>query len=486
MAENRVSPEDSVAIEEFWDDLLAFIEDGRVIPIVGTELHTVMVGEREVPLYRALAERLLAKYELRAAYTNAPESTEESAVMLRPHLELNDAVIALSRRGRRIADLYRPINDLLRDLLGPQPAVPAALSELAGIQSFHLFVTISIDNLLVRALDQTRFGGTALTERITYSPNLPGEQVHDIPERMPTNYCSVFHLFGHASSSPFYAIDDEDILEFVYNLQAERGNLPARMLAELRGSHLLIIGCNFADWLSRFFIRLSNQTRLSGDRPTKEFLVGDAASHDRSLTLFLERFSHNTRVYPGEARTFVTGLAERWAERHPPAAPITSSSSAVGPLTTRKGEIFISYSRTDLAAAKTLCSELEAIGAGVIWFDQSVVYPGDEWERQITAAIKRCDLFLPLMSANTEARTDGYFHAEWNEAVKRKKEILGRTFIVPVVLDPLYDGNADNYKLIPDQFRDLHFGHAPGGHMSEDFRQTLVEAVRELRRRRSA
>ena len=44
--------------EELWEDLLAFIEGGRVIPVVGGELLTVEVGGTPIPLYRVVAERL--------------------------------------------------------------------------------------------------------------------------------------------------------------------------------------------------------------------------------------------------------------------------------------------------------------------------------------------------------------------------------------------------------------------------------------------
>ena len=29
--------------EEFWDDLLAFIEEGRVVPVIGPELHVTVI-----------------------------------------------------------------------------------------------------------------------------------------------------------------------------------------------------------------------------------------------------------------------------------------------------------------------------------------------------------------------------------------------------------------------------------------------------------
>jgi hypothetical protein len=294
----------------------------------------------------------------------------------------------------------------------------------------------------------------------------------------------VFHLFGRASPSPFYAINDEDVLEFIYSLQAGQGGRPERMLAELRRSHLLLIGCNFADWLSRFFIRLSNQIRLSGDRPKKEFLVGDEV-RDQSLTLFLERFSHKTRVYPGDPTRFVSELLRRWLERHPPPVQSGTTETLGLPAEIGAGEVFVSYSHDDIAVARTLCSGLESIGAGVIWFDKSKLRPGDEWERQINAALKRCDLFLPLLSVNTEARTDGYFHGEWRIAEERGRTILGRGFIIPVVVDPVYTGNAKDYKLVPEGFFNFQFGHAPGGRMNDDLRGTMIKALRELRRRRS-
>ena len=48
--------------EEFWDDLLAFIEQGRVIPVVGAELLIIQDNSCRVPLYRAAADRLLKKF----------------------------------------------------------------------------------------------------------------------------------------------------------------------------------------------------------------------------------------------------------------------------------------------------------------------------------------------------------------------------------------------------------------------------------------
>src|SRR4030095_5021725 len=94
--------------ERFWEDLLAFIEDRRVIPVVGAELLTVKKGEESIPLYRAVAERLLEKEKL------------PGGPSLREHRELYDAVGTLAAAGRRVKDLYRPIHDILQRLLAEQ------------------------------------------------------------------------------------------------------------------------------------------------------------------------------------------------------------------------------------------------------------------------------------------------------------------------------------------------------------------------------
>jgi hypothetical protein len=399
---------------------------------------------------------------------------------LRKHLELNDAVMGLSQRGWKIGDLYRPIHDELRRLLGPQPDIPKSLADLASVSDFRLFVSTTIDDLLGRAVDASGPAPTHV-ERIAYAPNMSADQTSDLPTDRVLHGRAVFHLFGRASSSPFFAIDDEDILEFVYSLQAEKGVRPERMLAELRRCHLLLVGCNFPDWLSRFFIRLANQMRLSGDRPKKEFLVGDM-SQDQSLTLFLERFSHNTRVYAVDPHEFVAELVLRWRERRPQRDESDRTETYEAPKAASNGGIFLSYTHADVDAARALQSELEGIGAGVIWFDKTQLEPGDEWDGKIKAAVNSCDLFLPLLSANTEARTEGYFRREWRLAATRAESIQGRRFIIPSVVDEDFD--RSRFKLVPSGFDAIQFGHAPLGRMNEDLRKTVVESLREVRRRR--
>jgi hypothetical protein len=184
-------------VEEFWDDLLAFIEDRSVIPVVGSELVSVEIDGSVVPLYRAIAERLLAKYRLVFADLAA-------AGAIREHRELNDAVAALVANGKRVKDLYRPVYDILKTLTGALPGEGfAPLKALAAIGHFDLFVSTTPDDLLARAIDAVRFGGAPQTHQIEYAPKLPTGRGGDIPEVPSSQYATVFYLFGKADASPF-------------------------------------------------------------------------------------------------------------------------------------------------------------------------------------------------------------------------------------------------------------------------------------------
>jgi len=450
--------------EEFWDDLLAFIEQKRVIPVVGPELLTVQDGSGSVPLYRALADRLLKRYGI-------------DGLPLERY-GLYEVVSALAPT-RRVRDLYRPVNDILQKLLAEQKDIPQPLQDLASIPQFDLFVTTTPDDLLSRTLQAAR---GIQVDQLEYAPKLPTDRRRDIPETRSSRHTAVFYLFGKADVAPFYAIHDEDALEFLYALQF--GNGPERMFSEMRSRNLLLIGCTFADWLSRFFIRLSNPERLFSDQRTKkEYLVGEETVSDRDLVVFLERFSQDSRCYPIQAAQFVTELLRRWRERNP-AVEHTLASGAPAETGSPGGTIFISYSSNDLGAAKTLFADLQKIGGDVAWFDKSELKPGDSWERQILGAIQKCSLFLPILSANTESRPEGYFRLEWDEAAERARKIQGRKFIFPIVVDQDYD--MGRYSLLPERFKSFQFGHAPQGSMSDTLRSEIQLEIRNLRRARAA
>jgi hypothetical protein len=59
--------------------------------------------------------------------------------------------------------------------------------------------------------------------------------------------------------------------------------------------------------------------------------------------------------------------------------------------------------RSQIAISKCLCTALRDAGVEV-WFDQAELRGGDEWDAKIRKQIRECALFVPVISANTQAR----------------------------------------------------------------------------------
>jgi len=134
--------------------------------------------------------------------------------------------------------------------------------------------------------------------------------------------------------------------------------------------------------------------------------------------------------------------------------------------------VFLSYASQDAEAAKRVCDALRAADIEV-WFDQSELRGGDIWDRQIRQQIHDCRLFMPVVSANTETRIEGYFRREWKLAVDRTQDLSERiAFLVPIVIDSTPEAKAD----VPDAFRHVQWTRLPGGNASPAF----VERIRRL------
>jgi TolB-like protein len=142
---------------------------------------------------------------------------------------------------------------------------------------------------------------------------------------------------------------------------------------------------------------------------------------------------------------------------------VTESSQAV----------FLSYASQDAEAAQKICDVLRAAGIEV-WFDQSELRGGDAWGQTIRQRIRDCRLFVPIISANTEARSEGYFRREWKLAVDRTHDMSERqAFIVPTAIDGTPDATAD----VPEAFRIVQWTRLSGGETPPEFVRRIQQLL---------
>jgi TolB-like protein len=134
--------------------------------------------------------------------------------------------------------------------------------------------------------------------------------------------------------------------------------------------------------------------------------------------------------------------------------------------------VFLSYASQDAEAALKICEALRAAGIEV-WFDKSELRGGDAWDQKIRREIQDCALFIPVISANTAARHEGYFRLEWDLADRRTHMIArNRAFIVPVCTDTTAEAGADT----PESFQRVQWTRLPAGGTPPAF----VERIRRL------
>jgi adenylate cyclase len=129
------------------------------------------------------------------------------------------------------------------------------------------------------------------------------------------------------------------------------------------------------------------------------------------------------------------------------------------------GAVFLSYATQDAEAARRICEALRAAGIQV-WFDQSELRGGDAWDQKIRQQVRDCSLFVPVISANTASRPEGYFRLEWDLADRRTHMIArDRAFIVPVCIDATSELGTD----VPESFARVQWTRLRDGQPSTAF-----------------
>src|SRR5262245_34378906 len=138
-----------------------------------------------------------------------------------------------------------------------------------------------------------------------------------------------------------------------------------------------------------------------------------------------------------------------------------------------RGSVFLSYAPQEAEAAARICEALQAAGVKV-WLDRGELRGGDAWDAEIKKRIHDCALFIPVISAHTNARAEGYFRGEWNLATRR---LLNRAqdaaFLVPVVVDGTREGDAR----VPDEFLLAQWTWLPGGETTPAFAQRVRQLL---------
>jgi TolB-like protein len=127
--------------------------------------------------------------------------------------------------------------------------------------------------------------------------------------------------------------------------------------------------------------------------------------------------------------------------------------------------VFLSYASDDRESARSVGDALASFGLDV-WLDQSELGGGEAWDQKIRKQIRECDYFMPIVSARTEARLEGYFRREWRLAVERTLDMADdHLFLLPVVVDDTNEARAR----VPEKFLTVQWLRLAGGRPTPAF-----------------
>lgn len=420
-----------------WDELLDFISEKQLTPILGKEIYQFKENDKLIPLDEYLSRQIL----------------ESNRVTDQPPLGLTKAVSYLvNEKKLKAMDVTRKLKAMVKEISFEFPL----LTEFLSISDLNYFINTAVyNNVLERSFTEIR---NQKPTSINFSINEPFSDCDDL-EKLKEPF--VFNVFGSILQTVDAALSEEDMLEYTGYFK-EKMNNASNLINALRNHNLLFVGCAFPEWMVRFVLRLlSNEPMHDWGTKRTIIIVNDDSDLKKNQYDFLRNY--DVVIFEGNTNDFVTRLSTQWKQKNP---------SAV-----KTKRIFLSYTTKDREAVETLKKALEGIDNVSCWYDNREIQPGDDFKTEIARNIKSADLFIPLISANSLTHKDGYVQLEWFTAdnVNTFRKIDGNTtkYLVPIVIDDTnpYDTN------VPKYFSELSIGKVPQGNPGEEFIKQIRESL---------
>lgn len=244
---------------------------------------------------------------------------------------------------------------------------------------------------------------------------------------------TLIYIFGKAvkdESKPFVRTDDDAILAIDQWMQMSKELDP--LLRFISNKKLLALGCKFEDWYFRFFWYILKRDINRFREGQVAFLLDEQDVLEQKLMSFLK---HSKIFRHHGARAFMTDITTMLTSTSPenPFCSLISNNR-------KHGGVFISYSSKDFYIASRLFFMLCKQGFNV-WFDNSNLHGGDDYNREIDVAIEKSQVFLTVLSPSVAEdlinnRTENYYNKEW-----RKANQFEDKHIIPVAVND-YDLRA--------------------------------------------
>ena len=437
-----------------WELLMYAVEEKRVVPIIGDNLIQIAMPGGECINVREYVLGKLSEHF-------------ESGTVCKDYAQVEDLIREYNRHQRNagdVTDIYYEIYDILNKA---EVVMPDFVKRLFRLCHFPLVLTTSyvrgIDDILGISADRIKVYNKKASADVKMA-ELDGEDT------------MLYYLFGRLSMAKrSFKVTEDDLLDYLHCWH-NSDTRPAKLGEYLSDKFLLVLGCDYPNWLFRFFwhsIKNFTIVPASGDMQGVVTVSAERADSDGDLMNFLSRVQ--TSVYR-KAEDFINEFNERYEARHPQGEVSSIFGGEVAKASGRDEayDIFISYASEDYEQAGLVAQKFKSLGASV-WFDKVELNPGEKYEMSIAEKIQECKRFVPILSRTTLKEGRRYFKKEWRQAIEEAEYRLNEPYISPIVID---DINPFSERAIPVEFtKEAHIIYLH----DENFETQIKRIIRSFR-----
>lgn len=429
-----------------WELLFDAIEKERVVPIIGGEFFNLESSDGQ-----GIGVDCFVMNKLKERFNVQEEDVDYTLI--------SDVIEAENYRNRRSSfignqtDIYYEIDNVLRNI---NVSCDSDVVKFLSIKRFPLIMTTSCVAGLESEM-RTCYGNIDVK---VYDKSARSDIDKSLTAERPTLY----YLFGRVNRiKKSFMVTEDDLLDYLHlwhNLETR----PVRLGDYLKDKFLLVLGCNYPNWLFRFFWHsIRNFTIVPNSFEMQGVVAMENANSDKELMKFLSRIQ--TQIFEN-SKKFIEEFMLRWNSRQ------KASDGNQSHQDYDNTDIFISYAKEDVVVVRGIADRLRELGAEV-WLDENKLEWSDLYESIIQEKIKKTKRFVPIISHTTLKKDRSYFRREWAMADEENQYRYGMPYFAPIVIDDI-----DVYSpLIPETFKKAHIISIS----DKDFESEMKKLIRSFR-----
>lgn len=324
----------------------------------------------------------------------------------------------LKKRFKSFTELVREYNysnvrELVFDTVRSNDFVPCfddeiepSLMRMLQTKCFRIVLATSIDPYLEIAMEKVwGKGGFDVVQIENAQQSFKQVMYDEFGVTRPT-LCYVFGKVNidKSLSENRFVLSENDAMEKISSWFENHKN--NSFLKYVRTFRLLSVGCQFDDWMFRFFwflLRGRVSTEADGQ-------VAVEIKNDDKLRNYLE--NEKVKVF-ANARLFMNDTAD-----------CIERATDMENMPRKENGVFISYAHEDRHVALRLFDKLHTAGVNV-WIDEENLESGDRYLPRIQKAIETCKVFMPVLSSqvktdiNNDVYKNRWYAKEWQMIQQR-------------------------------------------------------------------